>query len=152
MGHALGGWCRTGLVGWVNEMARALGTLQAPEPAQRFGRCAGVAVQVSWEARAGLGWIAGCRSGSSCAGCCPASVVTAEAQDSEPGEVGSGGEQGEVGGDLELPADPGSAPAVAAAHQVADLALDLGPGRPVISPPARPPPPQPAPPPPPLPP
>src|SRR5260370_42110410 len=129
MGHALGGWCRTGLVGWVNEMARALGTLQAPEPAQRFGRCAGVAVQVSWEARAGLGWIAGCRSGSSCAGCCPASVVTAEAQDSDPGVVGSGGEQGEVGGDPELPPVPGTAPAEAAVHPADELALVLEPGR-----------------------
>src|SRR6266567_492103 len=96
------------------------------------GRCG----QLRWEGRRPGTWPA-CRSGSSCAGCGPASAVTADAQDSEPGEVGSGGEQGEVGGDLELPADPGAAPAVAAAHEVADFALDLGPGCPVISPPGR---------------
>src|ERR1019366_4066475 len=46
----------------------------------------------------------------------------------EPGEVDSGGEQGEVGGYLGSPADPGAAAAVAAAHQVAGLAFHLGPG------------------------
>src|ERR1700730_1380133 len=40
-------------------------------------------------------------------------------------------------GDLDLAADRGSPSAVPAAHQVADFALDLGPGRPVAGLPAR---------------
>src|SRR5450631_113158 len=52
-------------------------------------------------------------------------------------EVDSGGEQGEVGGDLGLSSDAGAAPAVAAAHQVPDLAFHFGSGGPVVRDPVR---------------
>src|ERR1019366_1889218 len=55
----------------------------------------------------------------------------------EAGQVDRGGEEGEVGGDLDQPTDAGAAAAVAAAHQVADLAFDLGPGGPVAGLPRR---------------
>jgi len=51
-----------------------------------------------------------------------------EPEHAEAGQVGCGGEQGEVGVDLWPPADAGAAAAVSAAHQVGDFALDLGTG------------------------
>lgn len=67
----------------------------------------------------------------------PGPAVAGEAEYGEPGEVDRGGQEREVGGDLELAADPGAPAAVAAAHEVADLALDLRPGGLVVSPPGR---------------
>jgi len=54
----------------------------------------------------------------------------------EAGQVDPGGEQSEVGGALEPSADPGPSSAVPAAHQVADLAFDLGSGGGVVGLPA----------------
>jgi len=48
------------------------------------------------------------------------------------GEVGGGGEQAEVGVDFGPAADSCSAAAVAAAHEVAKFAFDLGPSDPVV--------------------
>src|SRR5258708_35547975 len=130
----LGGWCRTG----------SCGRRDSPRPGQAGGhlepRAAFRLAHGPWRqcvSGEAWGWVwsgGGCRwPGRSCAGRCPASAVTGDAQDREPGEVGRGGEQGEVGGDLELPTDPGAAPAVAAAHEVADLALHLRAGCAVIA-------------------
>lgn len=47
----------------------------------------------------------------------------------QPREVDCGGQQPEVGVDASGPTDPGSSPAVSTAHEVAEFALDLGPGR-----------------------
>jgi len=60
-----------------------------------------------------------------------------DGEHAQAGEVDGGGEQGEVGGDLGAAADPGTATAVAAAHQVPDFAFHLGPGAPVVGNPAR---------------
>src|ERR1700730_6023738 len=70
-------------------------------------------------------------------GHCEVPVAEGEPEHGEPGEVDCGGEEGEVGGDFELPADPGAAAAVAAAHQVADLPFHFGPGGLVVSLPGR---------------
>src|SRR5206468_12296373 len=56
----------------------------------------------------------------------------AQAEHTQPGQVDRGGQQAEVGGDLGQAADPHAAAAVAAADQVGELALDLGPGRAVV--------------------
>ena len=66
----------------------------------------------------------------------PGSAVAGQPEHGEAGRVDRSGEQGEVGGDLDLAADPGRPPAVSAAHQVADLALDPRPRRPVAGLPA----------------
>ena len=62
---------------------------------------------------------------------------TGESERGEACEVDGGGEQAEVGVDLGLAAHAGAAAAVFAAHQVADLAFDLGPGGAVVSGPGR---------------
>jgi hypothetical protein len=49
-----------------------------------------------------------------------------QSEDREPGEVHRGGEQGEVGSNLEAAPDARSPAPVAATHQVGDLALDDG--------------------------
>src|SRR5271169_2524303 len=67
----------------------------------------------------------------------PGAVPVVNTEHAEAGQVDRGGEQGEVGGNLDQSADAGAAAAVAAAHEVADLALDLGPGGPVVSLPGR---------------
>jgi len=56
-----------------------------------------------------------------------------QAEPAQPGEVDRGGQEVEVGGDLGQAADPYAAAAVAAADQVGQLALHLGPGRAVVS-------------------
>ena len=55
-----------------------------------------------------------------------------QAKDAQAGEVGRGGHEVEVGSDLGQAADPHAAAAVAAADQVGELALHLGPGRAVV--------------------
>ena len=55
----------------------------------------------------------------------------------EPREVNRGSEETEVGIDFGVPADTGAATAVAASHQMTDLALDLGAGRCVVGLPRR---------------
>src|SRR5215207_11570347 len=55
-----------------------------------------------------------------------------QAKDAQPGQVDRGGQQVEVGGDLGEAADPYPAAAVAAADQMGELALDLGPGGAVV--------------------
>ena len=55
-----------------------------------------------------------------------------QAEHAQPGQVDRGGQQVEVGGDLGKAADPNAAAAVAAADQMGQLALDLGPGRAVV--------------------
>ena len=57
---------------------------------------------------------------------------SAQSERTEAGQVDRGGQQGEVGGDLGGAAHSGAAPAVAAAHQVTDLAFDLRAGGPVV--------------------
>jgi hypothetical protein len=47
-------------------------------------------------------------------------------------QVDRGGQQLEVQGHPDQPSDAGAAAAVAAAQQVGELALDLGPGGPVV--------------------
>ena len=49
-----------------------------------------------------------------------------ESEHAKPGEVHGGGGEREVGGDLRAAAHPGAPAAVLAAHQMGDLALDLG--------------------------
>src|SRR5258707_1043740 len=67
----------------------------------------------------------------------PGSAVAGEPEDGKPGEVDRGGQEREVCGDPGVAADAGAAAAVAAAHQVADLPLDLRPGGPVVGLPGR---------------
>ena len=55
-----------------------------------------------------------------------------EAEHAEPGQVDRGGEQGEVGGDLDRAADAGASAAVVTPHQMPDLAFDLGSGGAVV--------------------
>ena len=55
---------------------------------------------------------------------------------SETRQIVGGGEEVEVGVDFGLASYPGSPPAVAAAHQVADFAFDFGSGGPVVGFPA----------------
>jgi len=57
-----------------------------------------------------------------------AAVLGGESEHGETGEVHSGGEQGEMGSHVGLAAHPRAPAAVAAAHKVRDVALDLGPG------------------------
>src|SRR4029453_13054863 len=65
--------------------------------------------------------------------CCPAIRWSpVQAKDAQPGQVDRGGQQVEVGADLGQAADPHPAAAVAAADQMGQLALDLGPGRAVV--------------------
>src|SRR5438105_8534329 len=67
----------------------------------------------------------------------PLAAVAGHADPGEPREVGRGGEQAEVGVDLGLAADAGAAPAVFAAHQMADLALVIRAGLLVVRLPCR---------------
>ena len=62
----------------------------------------------------------------------PGPAAAGEPEDRQPREVDCGGEEREVGTDLEPAPDPCPSPAVAAADQVGELAFDLGPGRPVV--------------------
>ena len=55
-----------------------------------------------------------------------------QSERTEAGQVDRGGQEREVGGDLGDAADAGAAPAVAAAHQVGDLAFHFRAGRPVV--------------------
>jgi hypothetical protein len=55
-----------------------------------------------------------------------------QAEHAQAGQVDRGGQQVEVGGDLGKAADPHAAAAVAAADQMGEPALDLGPGRAVV--------------------
>jgi hypothetical protein len=59
-------------------------------------------------------------------------LVAGDAEGGEAGEVDCGGQEGEVGGDASASAHAGAAAAVAAAHEVGDLAFDLGAGGPVV--------------------
>ena len=77
------------------------------------------------------GWIGAAGRGRSC-GDCPSGRGGAQSEDGEAGQVGGGGEEVEVGVDFGSAADTGSASAVAATHQVAELAFDLGSGGPVV--------------------
>ena len=60
-----------------------------------------------------------------------------QAEHGQPGEVDRCGEQPKVGVDAGGAADSGAAPAVAAAHQVGELAFDLGAGGAVVAHPGR---------------
>ena len=64
-------------------------------------------------------------------------VTWSAAEHGQAGEVVCGGEEVEVGVDLGRAAHPGSSSAVAASHQVAELAFDLGAGGPVVGDPVR---------------
>jgi hypothetical protein len=55
----------------------------------------------------------------------------------EPGQVDRGGEQGEVGANLDGAANAGTAAAVATAHQVSYLAFPFRPGGGVVGAPGR---------------
>ena len=55
-----------------------------------------------------------------------------QAEHAQPSQVDRGGQQGEVGGDPGKTPDPHTAAAVAAADQMGQLALHLGPGRAVV--------------------
>jgi hypothetical protein len=55
-----------------------------------------------------------------------------QTQHAQPGQVDRGGQQAEVGGDLDKAADPHPATAVAAADQMGQLALHLRSGRAVV--------------------
>jgi hypothetical protein len=55
-----------------------------------------------------------------------------QAEHAQPSQVDRGGQQGEVGGDPGKAPDPHAAAAVAAADQMGQLALHLGPGRAVV--------------------
>ncbi len=57
----------------------------------------------------------------------PSVVCGAESEDGEARQVGCGSEEVEVGVDLWSSADAGASSAVAAAHEVGELAFDLGP-------------------------
>ena len=72
-----------------------------------------------------------CCRGRSC-GDRPSGRGGAQAEHGEAGQVDGGGEEVEVGVDFGSAADTGSASAVAATHQVAELAFDLGSGGPVV--------------------
>jgi hypothetical protein len=63
----------------------------------------------------------------------PGSTVACHAEHAEPGEIDRGGQQRVVSGDPGLATDLGTPAAVAPAHEMADLALDLGPGGLVIA-------------------
>src|ERR1019366_796139 len=67
----------------------------------------------------------------------PAAIAPDEPEDSEAGEVDRSGEEGKVGADPGSASDTGSPAAVAAAHEMADLAFDLRAGGPVVGPPGR---------------
>ena len=62
----------------------------------------------------------------------PSRGGSAHPEHGQAGEVDRGGEEREVGVDLVGAADAGAASAVSAAHQVADLAFDLGAGGAVV--------------------
>src|SRR5918994_601566 len=62
----------------------------------------------------------------------PAGAGVAQAEGGEAGQVDRGGQQLEVLGDPDQAAHPGAPAAVTAAQQVGELALDLGPGGPVV--------------------
>ena len=55
-----------------------------------------------------------------------------ESQGREAQQIDRGSQQGEVGTDALDAADPGSAAAMAPAHEVRELAFDLGPNRSVV--------------------
>src|SRR5262249_45045230 len=68
----------------------------------------------------------------------PATVWSVgDAEGGEAGKVGRGGEEVEVSGDTGLAAHAGAAAAVAAAHQVGDLAFDFRSGGAVVGSPGR---------------
>ena len=60
-----------------------------------------------------------------------------QAEGGQAGEVDRGGEEVEVGGDTQLSAHAGAPTAVAAAHEVGDLAFNFRAGGPVVGPPGR---------------
>ena len=62
----------------------------------------------------------------------------AQSERGEAGEVGGGGEEVEVGVDLWSSADAGSSPAVSTAHEVGELAFDLGSPSSLVRPPPTP--------------
>ena len=64
--------------------------------------------------------------------CRPSGGRGVKAEHGEAGEVGGGGEEVEVGVDFGSAANPCSASAVAAAHEVAEFAFDLGSGGAVV--------------------
>ncbi len=63
-------------------------------------------------------------------------LIGGNSEHAEAGQADRCGKQ-EVSGDLDQPADPRAAAAVAAAHEMADLTFDLGLGRPVVRLPGR---------------
>ena len=63
---------------------------------------------------------------------CPSGECRAQPEGGKAGEVLCGGEEVEVGVDFASAAHPGTASAVAAAHQVADLAFHFGAGGAVV--------------------
>jgi hypothetical protein len=65
----------------------------------------------------------------------PAAGGPAQPEGGQAGQVGRGSQELPVLGHPHQPADPGAAAAMAAAQQVGELALHLGPGRPVVGPP-----------------
>src|SRR5436190_23926254 len=93
-----------------------------------FGRY--LAVQAVELSSTGAGWVGSC-------GDRPSGGGGAKSEHGEAGEVGGGGEEVEVGVDFRLPADTGSAAAVTPAHEVAELAFNLGSVGPVVGLPVR---------------
>ena len=77
---------------------------------------------------AGSGWLGGSGGVDGPAGV----LVVGQAEGGETGEVDSGGEEDEVGGQTQPAAYAGASSAVVAAYQVRDLAFDFGAGDPVV--------------------
>ena len=62
----------------------------------------------------------------------PAAGVVGQMEGGESGEVGGGGQEGEVCADAFAAVHAGAAAAVAAAHEVGEFAFDFGAGGPVV--------------------
>jgi len=130
----LGGWCRTGRreVGsgaWRSGRVGVCGVSGVSSPVGVGGRSL---------TASGVPGASGVRFSVRSAGAeCPAGWFAVESEHGEPGEVRGGGEQLEVGGDLGASAYAGAAAAVLSAHEVADLAFDLGTGLRVVGAPGR---------------
>lgn len=129
----MGGWCCKGadLVALPRVCALfvAGGVERAPPLFGRRWRCGG-AFGLLCRAFSPLCGSSGC-GGPSCSG------GVGHGEHGQAAEVDGGGEQREIGGDLGGAADAGAASAVAAAHQVGDLAFHLRSGGAVVGDPVR---------------
>ena len=125
--RGLGGWCRMAEVG--RAVGSACGWMQAP--GWVWMRSTESLIRLFVRLVAGLGpACAPVSSGSG--GHCPSCGGSPHAEDGQAREVDRGGQQPEVRVDAGGAADPGSSSAVPAAHEVAQLAFDLGPGAAVV--------------------